>query len=184
MFEIKKNNLRKRIMKSRRLVQNRHYKEKKINEKLIKLINENNIIISTYYPFNHEVNINYFSKYLLGKNQRIALPVIDKSHSHLLFKEWKRKDNLVPGRYGIMTPTNNIFLTPKILIIPMVAFDSNKNRLGYGGGYYDRTISILEKKSKILKFGIAFDEQETKNVPIFDFDKKMDLIVTQSRIII
>ncbi len=184
MVEIQKTKIRKNIIKSRQLIKNRNLKENKIKEKLVQLINTNNIIVSTYFSINHEVNINNFTKYLLGKNQRIVLPFIDKSNSHLLFKEWKIKENLFPGKYGIMTPANNSFLSPKILLIPMVAFDVKKNRLGYGGGYYDRTISYLEKKSKILKFGIAFDEQEIKKVPTLNFDKKMDLIVTQSRIII
>ena len=184
MSEIQKTKIRKRIIKSRQLIENRNLKENKIKEKLIQLINANNVIVSSYFPINHEVNINNFAKYFLRKRQRIVLPVIDKLNSHLLFKEWRIKDNLIKGKYGIMTPSNNIFLSPKILLIPMVAFDINKNRLGYGGGYYDRTIFHLEKKSKILKFGIAFDEQETKKVPTLNFDKKMDLIVTQSRIII
>ena len=184
MSEFKKTKIRKKIIKSRQLIKNRNLKENKINEKLVQLINTNNIIISAYLSINNEVNINNFTKYLLRENQRIVLPVIDKSNSHLLFKELRINENLIPGKYGIMIPSNNIFLSPKILLIPMVAFDVEKNRLGYGGGYYDRTISYLEKKSKILKFGIAFDEQETKKVPTLNFDKKMDLIVTQSRIII
>ena len=184
MSEFKKTKIRKKIIKSRQLIKNRNLKENKINEKLVQLINTNNIIISAYLSINNEVNINNFTKYLLRENQRIVLPVIDKSDSHLLFKELRINENLIPGKYGIMIPSNNIFLIPKILLIPMVAFDVEKNRLGYGGGYYDRTISYLEKKSKILKFGIAFDEQETKKVPTLNFDKKMDLIVTQSRIII
>ena len=63
-------------------------------------------------------------------------------------------------------------------------WDKNKYRLGYGGGYYDRTISFLEKNSNILKFGVAFDEQEIKKVPTMRFDKKMDLILTPTKIII
>ena len=102
----------------------------------------------------------------------------------MLFKEWKADDKLIQGKYGIMTPSIKIYTTPKILIVPMLAFDKNKDRLGYGGGYYDRTISFLEKNSKILKFGVAFDEQEIKKVPTMSFDKKMDLILTPTKIII
>ena len=101
----------------------------------------------------------------------------------MLFKEWKADDKLIPGKYGIMTPSIKVYSTPKILIVPMLAFDKNKDRLGYGGGYYDRTISF-RKNSKILKFGVAFDEQEIKKVPTMSFDKKMDLILTPTKIII
>ena len=103
-------------------------------------------------------------------NQQKVFPVINKINSPLLFKEWKADDKLISGKYGIMIPS--IKHNSKILIVP-IAFDKNKDRLGYGGGYYDRTISFLEKNSKILKFGAAFDEQEIKKVPTMSFDKKM-----------
>ena len=63
----------------------------------------------------------------------------------------------------------------------MVAFDIKKNRIGYGGGYYDRTISFLKNKRKIFTIGVAFDEQEIEKVPIMEFDKKLDLIITPTR---
>ena len=121
----------------------------------------------------------------MHKNQqKILLPVINKNNSPLLFKEWKSDDKLMPGKYGIMIPSIKLYATPKILIVPMLAFDKNKYRLGYGGGYYDRTISFLEKNSNILKFGVAFDEQEIEKVPTMRFDKRMDIILTPTKIII
>jgi 5-formyltetrahydrofolate cyclo-ligase len=74
-------------------------------------------------------------------------------------------------------------MVPRVLIVPLVAFDSNKNRLGYGGGYYDRTISFLEKKGEVFKIGVGFDEQEVKNLPFYQYDKKLDVVVTPSRLI-
>ena len=120
----------------------------------------------------------------MHKNQqKILLPVINEINSPLLFKEWKADDRLIPGKYGIMTPSIKVNSTPKILIVPMLAFDRNKDRLGYGGGYMIE-LYLLEKNSKILKFGVALDEQEIKKVPTMSFDKKMDLILTPTKIII
>ena len=68
---------------------------------------------------------------------------------------------------------------PDVLLVPLVAFDANLNRLGYGGGYYDRIIQKLENKKKILKIGLAFSFQRVKKVPIFKYDKKLDYILTE-----
>ena len=68
---------------------------------------------------------------------------------------------------------------PDVILVPLVAFDANLNRLGYGGGYYDRIIQKLENKKKILKIGLAFSFQRVKKVPIFKYDKKLDYILTE-----
>ena len=184
MLEKIKSDLRTKFLKKRNLVKNKINKEKKIVKKLKKLLNCNSLVTAVYYSTKSEVNLINFVYHMHKNQQKILLPVINKINSPLLFKEWKAGDRLIPGKYGIMTPSIKCYATPKILIEPMLAFDKNKNRLGYGGGYYDRTISFLEKDSKILKFGVAFDEQEIKKVPTKRFDKKMDLILTPTKIII
>ena len=184
MLEKIKKNIRSKCLKKRKLVKNKAYKEKKILTKLINLLNFNDIDTAVYYSTNSEVNLINFVYYMHKNHQKILLPFIEKIKSHLLFKQWVTNDKLIKGKYGIMTPATKIFSTPKILIIPMLAFDKDKNRLGYGGGYYDRTISFLEKNSKSLKLGVAFDEQQIRKVPTTSFDKKMDLILTPTKIII
>ena len=184
MLEKKKKDLRIKCLNRRKLVKNKVNKEKKIITKLKNLLNCNSVATAVYYSTKSEVNLMNFVYYMHKNKQKILLPLIEKKNSPLLFKEWTKNGKLIPGKYGIMTPSINVYSTPKILIIPMLAFDNNKNRLGYGGGYYDRTISFLEKNNKVLKFGVAFDEQEIKKVPTMSFDKKMDLILTPSKIII
>ena len=184
MIEKIKRDLRTKFLKKRILVKNKINKEKKIVKRLKNLLNFNSLLIAVYYSTKSEVNLINFVCHMHKNQQTILLPVINKINSPLLFKEWKADDKLIPGKYGIMTPSTKFYATPKILIVPMLAFDKNKDRLGYGGGYYDRTISFLEKNSKILKFGVAFDEQEIKKVPTMRFDKKMDLILTPTKIII
>ena len=184
MFEKIKNNLRIKCLKKRKHIKNKVNKEKKILPKLINLLNCNNVVTAVYYSTKSEVNLIKFVYHMRKNQQKILLPVINEINSPLLFKEWKADDTLIPDKYGIMIPSIKLYAIPKILIVPMLAFDKNKDRLGYGGGYYDRTISFLEKNSKILKFGVAFDEQEIKKVPTMSFDKKMDLILTPTKIII
>ena len=184
MTEKIKGDIRTKFLKKRKLVKNKINKEKKIVKKLKNLFNCNSLVTAVYYSTKSEVNLINFVYHMHKNQQKILLPVINEINSPLLFKEWKADDKLIPGKYGIMTPSIKVFSTPKILIVPMLAFDKNKDRLGYGGGYYDRTISFLEKNSKILKFGVAFDEQEIKKVPTMSFDKKMDLILTPTKIII
>ena len=72
---------------------------------------------------------------------------------------------------------------PDIILIPLVAFDNNLNRLGYGGGYYDRAIEKLSRRKKILKIGLAFSVQKINNVPVTKYDKKLDYIVTDKYIL-
>ena len=184
MLEKIKRDLRTKFLKKRKLVKNKINKEKKIVKKLKNLFNYNGLVTAVYYSTKSEVNLIDFVCHMHTNQQKVLLPVINKINSPLLFKEWKADDKLISGKYGIMTPSIKVYATPKIIIVPMLAFDKNRDRLGYGGGYYDRTISFLEKNSKILKFGVAFDEQEIKKVPTKSFDKKMDLILTPTKIII
>ena len=104
--------------------------------------------------------------------------------SPLIFREFSNRSNLINGEYNILVPDNKKILNPDILVMPIVGFDLLKNRIGYGGGYYDRTIQKLEKKKEILKVGVAFDEQEINKVPIEKFDKKLDLIITPKRMVV
>ena len=175
--------LRKKFLKKRSLISNRFLKEEKINQNLCDIFSSINLVTSLYYSVRFEVNLKKISNFMHANKRKVVLPIIINKKSHLLFREWRRDDELKKDFYDIMVPKNGYFLEPKVLLIPMLAFDLNKNRLGYGGGFYDRTISFLENKNKILKFGIAFDEQESTIIPVDKNDKKMDAIITQTRII-
>ena len=99
------------------------------------------------------------------------------------FYKWSFSDLLKVNKYGIPEPENNNIVYPDILLIPLVAFDKNLNRLGYGGGYYDRLIKILSQKKKIIKIGLAFSFQKIDKVPINAYDQKLDYIVTNKYIV-
>ena len=99
------------------------------------------------------------------------------------FYNWKFSDPLKINKYGIPEPEPKNLVYPDVLLIPLVAFDKNLNRLGYGGGYYDRLIKKLSKKKNTIKIGLAFSIQEIDKVPINVYDQKLDYILTNKNII-
>ena len=99
------------------------------------------------------------------------------------FVKCSLNDPFVINQYGIPEPTTDKIVYPDILLVPLVAFDKNLNRLGYGAGYYDRLIESLKKKKKIIKIGLAFDFQEFNLIPTSKYDQKLDYIVTNKNIL-
>ena len=176
--------LRKSLLIKRSKVKNRSKKESNIFEKLETIINNNSLVVAGYLSVRSEVNLSLFLNFILKKKFSLCLPYIKKPKSNLLFKEFTQQSKLVSGKFNIKYPNTEILLTPNIILVPLVGFDLFKNRIGYGGGYYDRTIEFLEKKNEVLKLGIAFDEQEIAKIPIAKYDKRLDIIVTPTRLII
>jgi len=134
--------------------------------------------IGGYYPFNYELNILNLLELLEKKNYTISLPKISKNNM-MNFFQWSFKDPLKINKYGIPETFSKKKTSPKILLIPLVAFDNQFNRLGYGGGYYDRYISKLRENHKIIKIGIGYSFQKVKNLPINKYDKKLDYVITE-----
>ena len=99
------------------------------------------------------------------------------------FYKWSFSDPLKINRYGIPEPEAKDLVYPDIILVPLVAFDKNLNRLGYGGGYYDRLIEKLSKKKKIIKIGLALSVQKIEKVPINKYDQKLDFIITNEYIV-
>ena len=95
------------------------------------------------------------------------------------FFEWSFNDPLNINKYGIPEPITNKIIYPDILLVPLVAYDKNYNRIGYGGGFYDRYINRIKKIKKVLTIGIAFSYQEVKKIPIEKNDIKLDVIITE-----
>ena len=176
--------LRKNLLIKRSKVKNRSKKEYNIFQRLETIINNSSLIVAGYLSVKSEVNLGLFLNFLLKNKFSLCLPYIKKSGSYLFFKELTKNTKLVKGKYNIMHPNNEMLITPNIILIPLVGFDLSKNRIGYGGGYYDRTIEFLEKKNDVLKLGVAFDEQETIKIPNDKYDKKLDIIITPTRLII
>ena len=178
-----KSKLRKKILKVREKI---NIKNIYINfNQIIKIIKKEKIskkIVGGYYPVNFEVDDLELLKKFEKKNFNISLPVI-KKNSQMDFYAWSFSDPLKINKYGIPEPETKNIVYPDILLIPLVAFDKNLNRLGYGGGYYDRLIKKLSKKKNIIKIGLAFSVQEIDKVPINMYDQKLDYIVTNKYIV-
>ena len=178
-----KSKLRKEILKIR---QRFNTKNIQINfNQIIKILKKEKItnkIIGGYYPVNFEIDSLTLLKKFKKKKFNISLPVINKNFQ-MDFHLWLFSEPLKINKYGIPEPENKNIVYPDVLLIPLVAFDKNLNRLGYGGGYYDRLIKKLSKKKNIIKIGLAFSVQEIDKVPINMYDQKLDYIVTNKHII-
>ena len=172
--------LRKNILKIRK---NKNTSNLKINfNKIFNIIKNNfhnkKILIGGYYPVNNEIDDIQILKEFNKRNYKTSLPVI-KSNFEMDFYSWSYFESLKINKLGIPEPCKKKKIYPDVILVPLVAFDANLNRLGYGGGYYDRIIQKLENKKKILKIGLAFSFQRVKKVPIFKYDKKLDYILTE-----
>jgi len=135
-----------------------------------------------YYPVNYEIDDLEILREFEKKKIKIALPVIKKNFK-LKFVKCSLKDPFIINQYGIPEPKKNKEIYPDILLVPLVAFDKKLNRLGYGGGYYDRYIEYIKKRKKIIAIGLAFDFQEYKSIPITKFDQKLNYILTNKNIL-
>ena len=135
-----------------------------------------------YYSSNYEIDDLEILDFLEKKNYKISLPIIKKNNQMNFFK-WSKNDPLKINKYGIPEPVSSKILYPDILLVPLVGYDNNLNRLGYGGGFYDRYIEKIEKIKKVIKIGLAFSYQKVKNLPINQYDKKLDFIITEKKIL-
>ena len=136
--------------------------------------------IGGYYPYNYEIDVIKILEKLEKKNYLISLPKIKKNFQMDFFK-WSINDPLIVNKYGIPEPSSFFLKSPEILLVPLVAFDEYSNRIGYGGGYYDRYISKVKKYKKIITVGLAYSFQKIKKISIDKHDMKLDYIVTEKR---
>ena len=142
-----------------------------------------NINLSCYYPASHEVNVLKLFETSKAKNFNILLPIL-RSEKTMYFGKWEKNDVMKINKFGMIEPLKQIKkIDPNIMIIPLLAFDLNNNRLGYGGGFYDRFLNkFLKKNKKILTIGIAFSFQRHHKLPISVNDVKLDHILTEKGI--
>ena len=178
-----KSKLRKKYLKIRK--ENYFEIDKKFFSPLLKLIKKNikkkSILIALYYPSNFELNVLKVLELKYFSHQTILLPVAEKNNL-MNFYQWKKNDVLTINEFGMLEPIKAEAKTPDIIIVPLLAFDKDKYRLGYGKGYYDRTITKLRKLKKIFVIGLAYDNQMVRNIPTENHDEKMDIIVTDKKI--
>lgn len=110
---------------------------------------------------------------------QVCVPVIDAPGLPLGFRFWTPSTRMVEGAYGAKIPEEGPWLVPDVVILPLVAFDRRGFRLGYGGGYYDRTLERLRASRPVLAVGFAFSAQELPEVPTEPVDQPLDALVTE-----
>ena len=178
-----KSKIRSKILKLRK---NNSYKKFKISTdnffSFLKTNRYNLKNIGGYYPSNFEIDDLEILELLEKKKCKISLPIIKKNNQMDFFK-WSKDDPLKINKYGILEPVASKIFYPDILLVPLVAYDNDLNRLGYGGGYYDRYIEKIEKTKKVIKIGLAFSYQKLKKVPVNIHDKKLNFIITEKDIL-
>jgi len=179
---VHKNILRKKILVYRknnyRIVDLKYSLLKNILKKFNLLKNKK---IGAYFPINYEIDCLEILKQLEKSGHKISLPITKKGNK-MDFFEWSFKEPLLIGKIGIPEPYSKKKVYPEILLVPLVAFNKYKSRLGYGGGYYDRYIQKIKNIKKILTIGVAFSFQEVRKLPINEHDKKLDYIFTENYI--
>lgn len=110
----------------------------------------------------------------------VCVPVIEAPATPLRFRRWSSAARMVEGAFGALIPEAGEWLEPDVLIVPLLAFDARGFRLGYGGGFYDRTLEALRARRPILAVGFAFAAQEVAEVPLDPTDQPLDAIVTEN----
>lgn len=140
-------------------------------------------IIGAYWPTQREIDITFLIDDIIQKDITLALPVIQKSSRLLRFAQWDGKTELRTGEYGILQPAvdgTTQWLDPDIFLVPLLAFDQRGNRMGYGGGYYDTTLSHYRSQKQVAAVGMGYAKQACLfNLPTEEHDQKMDWIVTE-----
>ena len=138
--------------------------------------------IALYYPSNFELNVLKLLKFNNILTKEILLPVIDKKNL-MNFFSWKKNDVLFVNKFGMLEPIKKKAKVPDLILVPTLAYDKNKYRLGYGKGFYDRYLNKYLKKFKsIVSVGVAFSFQKYHKLPINRNDVKLDFIITEKGI--
>ena len=147
--------------------------------------NHNIKTASLYYPINNEITPFEFTKFFEERKIVMSMPVVDIQKKSMLFRKWSPKDELTIGPLGNLEPTyEKEIILPQIMVVPMLLFDREFFRLGYGGGYYDKTIIKLKKHFQKQNFffitvGLAYSAQEFNKLPREKHDMNLDYIVTE-----
>ncbi len=133
--------------------------------------------VSFYWPMGDEADPRALANELAARGHTLALPVVAAKKSPLHFREWREGSELVVHPFGMHEPPESAArVTPDVLLVPLLAFDAKGTRLGYGGGFYDRTLHSLATKRAI---GIAFAGQEVDTLPCHDHDHPLDAVITE-----
>ena len=137
-------------------------------------------IVSVYRAIRSELDPEPLMLALIEGGCRLCLPVIEGRGLPLKFREWTPDTPMEAGPYGAEVPAEGAWLEPDLLVVPLLAFDASGRRLGYGGGFYDRTIARLRATRPVRAIGLAYASQEVEQVPAEETDRTLDAVVTEA----
>ena len=138
-------------------------------------------VISSYWSIGAELDPGQLERRLIADGHRICLPCIQGKADPMLFRLWTHGDPMRERKWGIKEPVEPAAaVDPDILLVPLLAWDARGFRLGYGGGYYDRSIQALRTRKSVVVVGFAYDEQRVDAVPHLDYDERLDWMLTPS----
>jgi 5-formyltetrahydrofolate cyclo-ligase len=136
-------------------------------------------IVAGYFPIRSEIDPRPLMQALEARGAQLALPVVVARDKSLRFRAWHRDQPLVAGPFNTSHPHDDApGIIPDIVLVPLAAFDRRGHRIGYGGGYYDRTLCSLRARKPVLAAGVAFAVQEVETVPASPHDAVLDIILT------
>ena len=148
---------------------------------LQEIIAEKPGVLGIYWPFRAEFDPRPLVEALVAGGRRVALPVVIDKKGPLEYRAWALGEKLVAGVWDIPIPEKSEIVLPSMVLAPFVGFDRACYRLGYGGGYFDRTLGPLAPRP--LAIGVGFAEQEIETIYPQSFDIPMDLVVTETEVI-
>ncbi len=137
-------------------------------------------VVSAFFPYKSEIDTRPLLGKLAGEGWTTCLPIVIALGQPLIFRHWMPGQPTVPGTWDIPQPTDDRpLLEPDVLLVPMMAFDRRGFRLGYGGGFYDRTLQQLRAKKPIVAIGVAYAAQEVDSVVHDSHDQALDYVLTE-----
>ena len=140
--------------------------------------------VSAFFPYQSEIDTRLLLGKLAGEGWRTCLPIVIAQGRPLVFRRWAPGEPTVPGIWNIPRPTDEAeIVEPDVLMVPMLAFDRQGYRLGYGGGFYDRTLESLRKSGPVTAIGLAYACQQLDLIPAEPTDQPLDLIVTDDGVL-
>ena len=138
-------------------------------------------VVSGFFAIGDEINPLPLLMSLHLRGVRLALPAMLGKGKPLLMRAWAPGEPLATATWGIQEPLgDSVVLEPDVVLVPLLAFDGQGYRLGYGGGFYDRTLAGLRAKKSIVAVGLAYDEQKVDAVPHESYDERLDWVLTPS----
>lgn len=138
-------------------------------------------VVSGFSSIGDEIDVRPLMRRLHGEGYRLALPVIAKKAHPLVFRAWAPGEPLVARTWGIEEPADTApVVVPDVVLVPLLAFDAGGYRIGYGGGFYDRSLAEIRAAKPAIAIGVAYDEQRVDAVPTDTYDEPLDWVLTPS----